>query len=412
MARPAIEVRQLGKRYRIGIQAEPYGTLRGAISSALRPASRSSSKYPELWALRDLDLTVEEGEVVGIIGRNGAGKTTLLKILTHIAQPTTGVARHRGRVGALIEVGTGFHPELTGSENIYLNGAILGMRKKEIDRKFDEIVAFSEIERFIDTPIKRYSSGMQTRLAFSVAAHIEPDILLVDEVLAVGDAAFQRKSLGKMGEVARAGRTVLFVSHNTTAIVSLCSRVIWLDGTLIEDGEPDQVVNSYLSDSSHQQTEQEWSDPSRAPGDHRVRLRRASIAPLGARRGARISVRTPLLLSFEYWNLVEGADLVLSVHLRNEQDVTVFNTGPVGGHPLAKGLFRSSCVIPGDLMNDGRHAVHLQVVKDEGSVIYEHQDILVFDVSDSREGRGAWYGKWPGAVRPMLEWNTEQIGPH
>lgn len=255
----AIRVENLSKLYHIG-RAQRHDTLRDALSAAF---GRSSAKMPRrhdadlcndsLWALRDVSFDVQQGEVVGIIGRNGAGKSTLLKILSRITEPTTGRAEIHGRVGSLLEVGTGFHPELTGRENIYLNGAILGMRRIEIERKFDEIVAFSEIERFLDTPVKRYSSGMYVRLAFAVAAHLEPEILLVDEVLAVGDIAFQKKCLGKMGNVATEGRSVLFVSHNMVAVESLCSRAILIrEGSTAESGDPRHVIQAYLAEGQRQ----------------------------------------------------------------------------------------------------------------------------------------------------------------
>jgi lipopolysaccharide transport system ATP-binding protein len=246
----AIQTHQLGKRYSLGLAKRGYGTLREAIVEAARKPLRRSGSRPQadvLWALHDLSLTIHSGEVVGLIGHNGAGKSTLLKILSRITEPATGYADVRGRVGSLLEVGTGFHPELTGRENIYLNGSILGMRKSEIRARFDEIVEFAEIERFLDTPVKRYSSGMSVRLAFAVAAHLEPEILLVDEVLAVGDAAFQRKSLGKMNEVAKEGRTVIFVSHNLAIIQALCTRGVLLErGKAIADAPIDAAVDSYL----------------------------------------------------------------------------------------------------------------------------------------------------------------------
>ena len=243
----AIRVDNLSKRYRIG-QREPYKTLRDAVTNFFRgPFQRRPSRSEFIWALKDVSFEVKRGEVVGIIGRNGAGKTTLLKVLSRITKPTRGYGEVHGRVGSLLEVGTGFHPELTGRENIYLNGAILGMKRAEIDKKFDEIVNFAEIEKFIDTPVKRYSSGMFVRLAFAVAAHLEPEILLVDEVLAVGDAAFQKKCLGKMGDVAKEGRTVLFVSHNVGAVATLCSRGILLEGGKIKSvGPVKEVVDCYL----------------------------------------------------------------------------------------------------------------------------------------------------------------------
>jgi lipopolysaccharide transport system ATP-binding protein len=250
MPATAIETHQLGKRYTLGLRGRGYGTLRESIVElARRPLRRRGAKVQgdQLWALRDLSLTIEAGEVVGLIGHNGAGKSTLLKILARITEPSAGYADVTGRVGSLLEVGTGFHPELTGRENIFLNGAILGMRRSEIQSRFDEIVEFAEMERFLDTPVKRYSSGMSVRLAFAVAAHLEPEILLVDEVLAVGDAAFQRKSLGKMNEVAREGRTVVFVSHNLAIIQALCTRGILLErGEVITDAAVGETIDSYL----------------------------------------------------------------------------------------------------------------------------------------------------------------------
>jgi lipopolysaccharide transport system ATP-binding protein len=247
MEEPIIKVEKLGKKYRIG-ESQPYYSLRDSIAGLFRPG-RKSSPAGTIWALKNVSFEVQRGEVVGIIGRNGAGKSTLLKILSQITPPTTGKVTMRGRVGSLLEVGTGFHPELTGRENIYLNGAILGMSQREIRKKFDEIVAFSEIEKFLDTPVKHYSSGMYVRLAFAVAAHLEPEILLVDEVLAVGDVSFQKKCLGKMGEVARGGRTVIFVSHNMAAVRHLCPRSIYLkEGRAVTDAATDEVVARYLED--------------------------------------------------------------------------------------------------------------------------------------------------------------------
>lgn len=261
MAGPAIQVEGLGKQYRLGAQRERYRTLREQLVRALTsPARRLQSvlrghstiaSTDTFWALKGVSFEVERGDVVGIIGRNGAGKTTLLKILSRITEPTSGCAQIRGRTASLLEVGTGFHPELTGRENIYLNGAILGMKRPEIDSRFDQIVAFAEVERFIETQVKHYSSGMYLRLAFAVSAHLDPEILLVDEVLAVGDASFQKKCLGKMGEVADAGRTVLFVSHNMEAVQRLCRRCLWIDhGSVVADGKPDTVISTYLAQSA------------------------------------------------------------------------------------------------------------------------------------------------------------------
>jgi lipopolysaccharide transport system ATP-binding protein len=428
MSDTVIRVENLSKRYRIGLKEEMHDTLVGALADFvkspvknLRRLRRLSTFREEghdaediIWALKDASFEVQRGEVVGIIGRNGAGKTTLLKVLSRITHPTSGRVEIRGRVSSLLEVGTGFHKELTGRENVYLNGAILGMKKDEIDRKFDEIVDFSGIEKFIDTPVKYYSSGMYVRLAFAVAAHLEPEILLVDEVLAVGDAAFQKKCLGKMGDVAKEGRTVLFVSHNMIAVQSLCERTIWLnDGKIVEDGQSGQVVSSYLQTSFSTLTEQVWDDVATAPGNDKVRIRRACVRPTNGSPPDPITIRTPLVLEFEYWNLEPGAHLNLSLSLFNENGVEVFATGPVHepvwhGRPFPAGLFRSACHVPGDLLNDGTYRVVLRVVN-QGRGVFRYGDILSFEVRDAVEMRGSWYGKWPGAVRPDLEWSTELV---
>ena len=285
----AIRVTGLGKRYRLGATTGGYGTLRDTLAELARRLGGQAAAVPEpapFWALRDVSFEVRRGEVLGIIGRNGAGKSTLLKILARITAPTVGRAEIRGRVGSLLEVGTGFHPELTGRENIYLNGALLGMTRAEIKTKFDEIVAFSEIEKFLDTPVKRYSSGMYVRLAFAVAAHLEPEILLVDEVLAVGDAAFQKKCLGKMSDAAGGGRTVLFVSHNLGLIRELTPRALWLhDGQLRYEGDIGQAIERYLSHGlAAREAEVDLTDhPNRLPGMKKilraVRCRRPDGSP-------------------------------------------------------------------------------------------------------------------------------------
>lgn len=372
-----------------------------------------------MWALKDVSFEIPHGEAVGIVGRNGAGKSTLLKILSRITKPTAGQARLRGRVGSLLEVGTGFHPELTGRENIYQSGIILGMRKAEIDRKFDEIVAFAEVEQFVDTPVKRYSSGMYVRLAFAVAAHLEPEILIVDEVLAVGDAAFQKKCLGKMSDVTTEGRTVIFVSHNMPAVQSLCRSAIWLHGgQVVDEGPAGQIVSRYLQTSLSTLAEQVWDDPDQAPGNDEVRLRRVAVRPAGGTPQDAITTRTPFVLEFDYWNLKPDAYLNLSLHIYNEQGTMVFNAAPVGnwewqGKPFPVGLYRDVCHIPGDLMNDGIHRVELLVVEGQltASVIYQQNDILVFDIREAVEEIGAWFGKWQGAVRPVLDWDTALLAP-
>jgi lipopolysaccharide transport system ATP-binding protein len=427
MSDSSISVRDLRKRYRIGAVQGTYRTLRETLTDAfVAPVRKAASLlrgiptgaaglHEEIWALDGVSFDVQRGEVVGIIGRNGAGKSTLLKILTRITEPTAGDAVVRGRTGSLLEVGTGFHPELTGRENVYLNGAILGMRRQEIDCKFDRMVDFAEVSRFIDTPVKHYSSGMRVRLAFAVAAHLDPEVLLVDEVLAVGDAAFQNKCLTRMGEVAEQGRTVLFVSHNMTAVQRLCARAICLDqGKVVQDGPSSDVVLNYLKTTFSGQAEQVWDDPARAPGNEQVRIRSMRIRLDGSSPTNQITVRTPFVMEFEYWNLVPDARLNLALHLQNEQGIMVFNTGPADekkwhGRPFPIGLFRSTCRVPGDLLNNGVYHVRLLVVRDQKYHVYRHEDALVFDVRDSADFRGAWHGRWPGVVRPILEWKTELV---
>lgn len=414
----AISIENLGKKYRLG-QVHTY-LLSERIGNGLRSYFRKfrdgssvvnsdqKSSGDELWALKDLNMEIQEGEVIGIIGKNGAGKSTLLKILSRITEPTTGHITYEGRVGSLLEVGTGFHQELTGRENIFLNGAILGMSRAEITKKFDEIVNFSEIERFLDTPVKRYSSGMYVRLGFAVAAHLEPEILIVDEVLAVGDVQFQKKCLGKMENVAKEGRTVLFVSHNMTAIRDLCKRAVWLDsGRCVGDGEVNAVVSRYLQENANSIHEAVWEDPRTAPGNQKVRLHRARLSV--PREFSSITIRTPLDAEFEYWNFVPDAKLSLSLHLYNLEGMCIFNSDSTPrNYPI--GLIRDICHIPGDLLNDGTYKIKIMVVQENSFGIYDHEDILVFDVHEG-ERDSNWYGKWPGAVRPKLNWTTEFINP-
>jgi lipopolysaccharide transport system ATP-binding protein len=420
--RPIITVKGLSKQYRLGKAQRPmYGTLRDTVvefaQSRFRKRRQAGDSSQTIWALRNVSFEVGAGEVIGIIGSNGAGKSTLLKIISRITEPTTGRAELFGRVGSLLEVGTGFHPELSGRENIFLNGALLGMRRAEISAKFDEIVAFSEVERFIDTPVKFYSSGMYMRLAFSVAAHLEPEILVVDEVLAVGDMAFQKKCLGKLGSVAEGGRTILFVSHNMLAMQNLCSRVVWLDhGKVAQEGDSGDVIANYLKGSFSTRSTQTWADPANAPGNEIVRLRSASVFPEQGSPFDEITVQSPVVLEFEFWNFQPGATLNLSMHLINDQGVTVFASGSgkdkLWRGPYPVGLFRSRCRIPGGLLNDGAHSILLLVVKNNNTVISSHPDLLSFEVREAVESREFWFGKWPGAVRPDLEWTTEAVDSH
>jgi lipopolysaccharide transport system ATP-binding protein len=411
--RPIIHIENVGKRYEIPSDRASYSTLRESLVGSFRNSVNRLRGRGEsiadraFWALRGIDLNVVPGERLGIVGVNGAGKSTLLKILSRITEPTEGRARLYGRVGSLLEVGTGFHGELTGRENIYLNGAILGMKHAEIARNFDEIVAFAELGRFLNVPVKRYSSGMYMRLAFAVAAHLQPEILIVDEVLAVGDAAFQKKCLGKMSEVSQNGRTVIFVSHSMAAVQNLCSRVLWMAaGRIVEDGDPTRVIGDYLKTTLTTMSQQMWPNPAAAPGNDRVRVRRAAILPAVAEFEDHFTVRTPLRVEFEYWNLIDGAALDLAVIIRTEEGYPIFSTASANGQSLAAGLYRSSFEIPGNLLNDGVHRVELHIRRNERQIIYRHDDILVFDVLDVAEDRMGFFGKHAGAVRPPLPWQT------
>ncbi len=422
MTNAAIRVENLGKLYHIGAGAH-HDTLRDAVASTFR---RSRQPYhpsnDTIWALKHISFDVAHGEVLGIIGPNGAGKSTLLKILSRITEPTTGRARINGRVGSLLEVGTGFHPELTGRENIYLSGAILGMTRAAIDRTFDEIVAFSGVEKFLDTPVKRYSSGMRVRLGFAVAAHLDPEILLIDEVLAVGDAQFQKKCLGKMGAVSQEGRTVLFVSHNMTAVQSLCQRAVWLDdGHLIQDGHSDRVVASYLNLHATKRHEQVWADPAVAPGNGLVRLQRVWVESEDRSQGPDLIPReAPLSIGVEYQQLDASVQLHVTLQIYVEQQTIAFASASSQDRDWADwaqrtGPIRCVCTIPAHLLNTGQHRVRLLVVRDRSSTCLVLEDALAFDVVETDERTGAWFGKVAGAVRPALSWHIEpldQSGAH
>jgi lipopolysaccharide transport system ATP-binding protein len=408
MSTVVIEGEDLGKTYQRGA-LQQSALLRDHLARLLKsPISLfRRPKNETFWALKGVSLNVREGEVLGLIGRNGAGKTTLLKILSRITKPTTGWAEIRGRVGSLLEVGTGFHPELTGRENTFLSGAILGMNKSEIRRKFDEIVAFAELEKFIDTPVKHYSSGMYVRLAFAVAAHLEPEILLVDEVLAVGDASFQKKCLGKMGDVAKTGRTIVFVSHNMTAMRRLTSRAVWLDGGQIAGtGPSSNIIDQYLQKNTESNLESVWEDERSAPGDDRVRLHSVRVIPEGSVDGL-ITVHTPLQVEFTYWNYVPDAVLNVSMILNDMEELCVLSGG--SGHgPRPVGLIRSTVWIPGDFLNVGSYYINVMIVKDGSYGILLQNNTVAFEV-DEGEVVGSWYGRPPGAVRPKFRWETETM---
>ena len=439
MSDTIIRVENLGKKYIIGHQQEErshYVALRDVIADGVKsllktiqnpaaPCSRGGvataltqskskiqNRYEEFWALKDVSFEVKQGEVIGIIGRNGAGKSTLLKILSRITEPTTGRIAIKGRVASLLEVGTGFHPELTGRENIYLNGAILGMSKAEIKKKFDEIVAFAEVEKFLDTPVKRYSSGMYVRLAFAVAAHLEPEILVVDEVLAVGDAAFQKKCLGKMGDVStKEGRTVLFVSHNMSAVQTLCKKIIWLDRGVIhaQSYQVNSIVNRYFSRDQNNinQLEKVWHNFEQSPGNDAIKLKSLKVI-FEPNKSKKITIKTSLKLEFIFNFLLEEALFYFGFHLRTIRGEVAF-MATSKPQKTTKGLYKYTCLIPGELLNNCQYTTHLYWVRDGCKVLYEAEDLLRFEVEDVEREVGAWLGDYVGTVRPKLQWETELI---
>lgn len=411
-----ITVENISKQYIIDHKkGKGANTLRDVISENVRSLFGSKKEkdvvtHEEFWALRDVNFSIEQGDRVGIVGHNGAGKSTMLKILSKIIEPTTGMVRIKGRVASLLEVGTGFHPELTGRENIYLNGSLLGMTRSEIRKQFDEIVAFAGVEKFLDTPVKRYSSGMYVRLGFAISAHLDPEIMIVDEVLAVGDAEFQKKSLGKMRDNSASGRTIIFVSHNLTAVQALCNKTLYFEkGQLIEQGETNQVIASYLSKVSKTRLLRQWETPEEAPGNDLVRVRRIELVPDYLDDLTHIDVRTSMKFRFEFWNLMDHANLNLSLHLNSMTGECIFNIG-TQSKPFGKGLIAGECTIPGFFLNDGSYTISMMIVKDTVTPLFVMEEGITFDVEDYREGI-AWYGKWPGYVRPQIPFHTKMLEP-
>ncbi len=421
-----VSVEGLGKRYRIGHQRDPYGRLTESLWGALRaPLDMARGKQREtgewIWALRDVSFELRQGDVVGVIGRNGAGKTTILKVLSRITEPTTGAATRRGRVGSLLEVGTGFHPELTGRENVFMSGAVLGMRRAEIIRRFDEIVEFAGIEQFLDTPVKRYSSGMQVRLGFAVAAHLEPEILFIDEVLAVGDAEFQKRCLGKMSELGEGGRTILFVSHSMPAMLRLCQRAVLLDhGRVVTAGPTHEVVRAYLESDLGRTSERRWDDPSTAPGDDVARLRSIRVVPARGGRADEIDIREPIDIETVYSSVEPGSlRPMVILHFYNDEGTCLFVTNDTTNQqwrvkPRTRGIVRSTVRVPGNFLAEGRTTVTAEVTSKNSTIVHAREvDAIAFQVVDRSDGdgaRGDYSLPWPGVVRPMLDW-TVDISP-
>jgi lipopolysaccharide transport system ATP-binding protein len=422
----AIRVENLGKKYHIGGKQERYSTLRDSLVQGISApfkriggllrgeAAAASDLSEEIWALKDVSFDIKHGDVVGIIGRNGAGKSTLLKILSQITEPTTGRVEIYGRVGALLEVGTGFHPELTGRENIFLNGAILGMRRKEMERKFDEIVDFSGVEKFIDTPVKHYSSGMQMRLAFAVAAHLEPEILIVDEVLAVGDAEFQKKCMAKMGEVAKGGRTVLFVSHNLGAVRELCN-----SGILFDHGESkltdsiSNVIEEYISSGPEMTGTWAVDDKEEVISGQLGRITSVQILNKHNFNVNSFALSDPIIIDIRYQVFVHGSVLNLAILVRNSQDLNIIISPSLqeigwGGNSHDLGHYCGKAVIPGNLLNQGKYTVSVTLAVNRSQGIEYLEKIVCFEVVDSGENRNGYFGTWGGVVRPLLDWEVKK----
>lgn len=421
MTQFAIVAEGLGKRYRMGVDGAAYGTLRdsfGAAASSIRAFRRPQAVRGRnyLWALREVSFELGRGQVLGIIGRNGAGKSTLLKVLSRITEPTEGRAVAAGRVGSLLEVGTGFHAELTGAENIYLSGAILGMSRSDIRRRFAEIVEFAEVERFINMPVKRYSTGMQCRLGFSVAAHFEPEVLIVDEVLAVGDAEFQKRCLGKLRTAGTEGRTVLFVSHNMHAIRTLCDRAMQLAaGRIVNAGRPDDVIADYLASSTGECAEVVWNDRHQQPGDERVRLLAMRVTDAEGMPRHLVSSRQHVFVEMEVdirvlhpglmigWELgtADGVLLLLSYH----------TDGPEPDWPqlvVGKNVLR--CVLPPGLLNGGTYTLSPRIGLLDAEWIVNSEPTLNFEVSLDHPRSPIWLSARPGVVAPTLDWRAVTSG--
>ena len=415
----AIRVESVAKQYQLGvINRRTLSAELDSWWSRVRGRAAGGGQVPngKFWALRDVSFEVAQGEVVGIIGRNGAGKSTLLKILSAITAPTRGHAYLNGRVASLLEVGTGFHQELTGRENIYLNGSILGMTKRELDGKFDEIVAFSGVEKFIDTPVKRYSSGMSVRLAFAVAAHLDPEILILDEVLTVGDASFQKKCLNKMEDVSRQGRTVIFVSHDMQAVTRLCPRAILLhEGCVVAEGPSHRIVTEYLRSGVGSTAAREWTDPERAPGNDVARLHAVRVRGAAGGISETCDIRQPVTLEMEFEVRKPGSVLSPNYHVFNEEGVCVF---VVGDHdpawrkrPRPAGRYVTRAIVPGNFLAEGSFIVTAALSTFDPVIVhFRERDAVAFQVIDSLDGdsaRGEFAGRMPGVVRPLLEWQTQ-----
>lgn len=416
MSKIVIKAENISKQYRLGLVGTGtikddmkrwWYKMRGAedpflkIGEANDRSSKGESDY--VWSLKDINFEINQGDSVGIIGRNGAGKSTLLKILSQVTQPTTGKIYTKGRIASLLEVGTGFHPELTGRENIFLNGAILGMRKHEIARKLDEIIAFSGVERYIDTPVKRYSSGMYVRLAFAVAAHLESEILIVDEVLAVGDAEFQKKCLGKMNDVSKGeGRTVLFVSHNMSAIRSLCNRGFFLENGIIKfDGITEEALDLYNSQNNFIETDVKW-DIQNAPGSNDAKIRSIRVY---SESGLNY-IEEDIFVEIIYENFKDKQTLNVSLSVFDDKDNYLIASPNLDRKKLEKGIYKSVCKLNKNTFNTGKYFFTILLIGDNFEVIADLDKVVSIELIEEGTQRGDFYGHWSGLVRPYFEWTN------
>ncbi|HEY4935883.1 MAG TPA: polysaccharide ABC transporter ATP-binding protein [Puia sp.] len=413
MAKKLIEAENISKYYRLGIlgsrslKEDLKNWWAGKLKKSPEPDPENKQ---EIWALHDINFDVFQGEVLGLIGKNGAGKSTLLKIISRITLPTTGRISGNGRIASLLEVGTGFHGELTGRENIYLNGNIMGMKKKEIDRKFDEIIEFSGVSRFLDTPVKRYSSGMYVRLAFAVAAHLDPEILVIDEVLAVGDAEFQQKCMAKIKSISKEeGKTILFVSHNIQTIRIVCNRALALDkGKIIASGETESVLASYVKLSHDQFLGTDYSQQNNLPGNDYIRMSRVELIPRYLNQYQVIDIRTELSIRFEFIYLVEEAgDLMVILQVFSNAGELIFELASPN-YTFKNGTVKGESSIPGNFLNDGLYFISLAFVRNSSTRIFYHESCLSFDVEDYKNS-GSLYGKWAGVIRPSFPINLSQV---
>lgn len=418
MSEPVIKIQGLSKRFVLGQTPTPASRIRNSLRSLFgkRPQeAQPALARQEFWALKDINLTVNKGDVIGIVGRNGAGKSTLLKILAQITAPTRGRIEIKGRIGSILEIGTGFSPDLTGRQNITLSAAILGMHEHEIRKKMDEIIDFAGVGRFIDVPVKFYSSGMYARLAFSVVAHLEHETLLIDEVLAVGDAEFQKKCVGKLHGEASSGRTVLFVSHSMASVSSLCNRAILLaDGQITHDGSTDDIVDAYLEKVSSLDSMVDFENPESAPGNETFRLKKVVIRGEDNSERYRLKNSEDIHIDIDYWNVRDRAKIGATVAILNSAGVCVF--GSLSNHepnwhgkPRPLGAYRSTVTIPKHLMREGRYTLVVLLWSDSYTDQRRFDNVAEFEVTDSGVLRGDYFGGWEGYILPKLDWTCSKL---